>query len=140
MKVVNLKIYSERLKAAREAKGMTQLELAQAAAVSLSSVKNWERGITNVNGLNLKKLSDILGVSEEYLAGYTDDDQFTEAGDKGLFAKNCNHTIDINTVKELVNKLVSDHNLSEGNQIVVDHALAIIEMTLKEGNVGHDRI
>ena len=135
MKVVNLKIYSERLKAAREAKGMTQLEL-----VYLSSVKNWKRGITNVNGLNLKKLSDILGVSEEYLAGYTDDDQFTEAGDKGLFAKNCNHTIDINTVKELVNKLVSDHNLSEGNQMVVDHALAIIEMTLKEGNVGHDRI
>ena len=54
MKVVNLKIFSERLKAAREAKGMTQLELAQAIAVSLASVKSWERGTTNVNGLNLK--------------------------------------------------------------------------------------
>ena len=112
MKVVNLKIFSERLKAAREAKGMTQLELAQAIAVSLASVKSWERGTTNVNGLNLKKLSDVLGVSEEYLAGYTDDDQSTEVGDRGLFTQNCNHTIDINTVKELVNKLVSDHNLS----------------------------
>lgn len=140
MKVVNLKIFSERLKVAREVKGMTQLELAQAIAVSLASVKSWERGTTNVNGLNLKKISDVLGVSEEYLAGYTDDDQSTEVGDRGLFAQNCNHTIDINTVKALVNKLVNDHNLSEGNQIVVDHALAIIEMTLKEGDVVHDRI
>lgn len=140
MKVVNLKIYAERLTSAREAKGMTQLELAQAVAVSLASVKSWERGTTNVNGLNLKKLADVLGVSEEYLAGYTDDDQSTDVGDRGLFTQNCNHTIDINTVKELVNKLVSDHNLSEGNQIVVDHALAIIEMTLKEGDVGRDSI
>ena len=76
-------------------------------------------------------MSDVLGVSEEYLAGYTDDDQSTEVGDRGLFTQNCNHTIDINTVKELVNKLVSDHNLSEGNKMVVDHALAIIETTLK---------
>ena len=63
MKVKNLKIFSERLKATRVARRMTQLELAQEIAVSLDSVKKWERGIVNINGLNLKKLSDVLGVS-----------------------------------------------------------------------------
>ena len=56
MKVKNLKIFSERLKATRVARRMTQLELAQEIAVSLDSVKKWERGIVNINGLNLKKI------------------------------------------------------------------------------------
>lgn len=70
MKVKNLKIFSERLKATRVARRMTQLELARAIEVFLESVKSWERGTTNINELNLKKISDVLGVSEEYLAGY----------------------------------------------------------------------
>lgn len=131
-KVKNLRIFAGRLKGARDEKGMTELELAQEVAVSVSSVKGWEKGITNINSINLGKLSQVLGVSEEYLTGEVDENQITEAENSGLFTQKCNHTIDINTVKELVNKLVSDHNLSEGNQTVVDHALAIIETTLRE--------
>lgn len=131
-KVKNLRILAGRLKGARDEKGMTELELAQEVAVSVSSVKGWEKGITNINSINLGKLSQVLGVSEEYLTGEVDENQITEAENSGLFTQNCNHAIDISTVKELVNKLVCDRNLSEEKHTIVNHALAIIETTLNE--------
>lgn len=131
-KVKNLRIFAGRLKGARDEKGMTELELAQEVAVSVSSVKCWEKGITNINSINLGKLSQVLGVSEEYLTGEVDENQITEAENSGLFTQNCNHAIDISTVKKLVNKLVCDRNLSEEKHTIVNHALAIIETALNE--------
>lgn len=132
MKVKNLKIFSERLKATRVARRMTQLELAQEIAVSLDSVKKWERGIVNINGLNLKKLSDVLGVSQEYLAGYDDVGPITEEIEVVSIVNGDNSTFNLDGLKKYVSRLMDNNNLSGKKRIVVGHALAIIEMTLKE--------
>lgn len=52
----------ERIKAAREAAGMTQAELAKQLGISYVGVSQWERGIRNPKYSTLKKIADILGV------------------------------------------------------------------------------
>lgn len=52
----------ERIKAAREAAGMTQAELAKRLGISYVGVSQWERGIRNPKYSTLKKIADILGV------------------------------------------------------------------------------
>ena len=132
MKVKNLKIFSERLKATRVARRMTQLELAQEIAVSLDSVKKWERGIVNINGLNLKKLSDVLGVSQEYLAGYDDVGPITEEIEVVSIVNGDNSTFNLDGLKKYVSHLMDNNNLNGKKRRVVGHALAIIETTLNE--------
>lgn len=132
MKVKNLNIYSERLTACREAKGLTQEELARLIAVSKDNVKKWEKGTQNVNGLNLKKLADVLEVTEEYLAGWTYVNEYVKTSNSELFNEGCIIVLDVSTVKEILKGLMDERNLSEDEHIVVDHAMAIIEMTLKE--------
>lgn len=73
MKVKNLVTFSKRLREARVIKGLTQLQMAQQITVSIQSVRMWENGTSSLTGVNLTKLSDLLGVSEEYLAGYDDE-------------------------------------------------------------------
>lgn len=132
MKVKNLKIFSEKLKATRVARRMTQLELDQEIAVSLDSVKKWERGIVNINGLNLKKLSDVLGVSQEYLAGYDDVGAITEEIEEASIVNGDNATFNLEGLKKYVSHLMDNNNLNGKKRIVVGHAMAIIETTLKE--------
>ena len=132
MKVKNLVTFSKRLREARVIKGLTQLQMAQQIAVSIQSVRMWENGTSSLTGVNLTKLSDLLGVSEEYLAGYDDEIIITEEVTEHLVISNNCTIVDISGLKAYVSKLMDGCNLSGKKRIVVGHALAIIETTLNE--------
>lgn len=50
----------EKLKEIRNKLGMTQVEVARAVGVSLSTYLLWERGVSNPNEENAKKLKEVL--------------------------------------------------------------------------------
>lgn len=54
---------AEKIREYRERRGMTQKELAEALGVDQSAVSNWERGISEPTAFNIRRISDILGVS-----------------------------------------------------------------------------
>lgn len=61
------------IKAERARYGYTQRELAKMLGVSYVSVKNWEKDIGSCKVSNILSLSNIFGVSSDYLIGLTDD-------------------------------------------------------------------
>lgn len=132
MKVKNLVTFSKRLREARVIKGLTQLQMAQQIAVSIQSVRMWENGTSSLTGINLTKLSDLLGVSEEYLAGYDDEVVVAEGITSGSSVSGDCSTLNLDGLKEYVSRLMDNNNLSGKKRIVVGHALAIIETALKE--------
>lgn len=60
------------LKAARRAKGMTQVEVAKYIGLSQSAYSDWERGETKIDGVQLSRLAELFEVSVDYLLGKTD--------------------------------------------------------------------
>jgi transcriptional regulator with XRE-family HTH domain len=56
-----------RIRDARQAKGMTQEQLAQAVNVSRSAVAQWETGRAGQVTANLARLAATLGVGVDYL-------------------------------------------------------------------------
>lgn len=59
--------FGEQLKKAREAKGITQQSLADKMYVTRQTIYRWECGDRYPDIINLKRLSNILGVSTDYL-------------------------------------------------------------------------
>lgn len=57
----------EKLVHLRKEKGLTQLELAEAMNVSRQAVSKWEAGGTLPSTENLRSLSELYGVSVDYL-------------------------------------------------------------------------
>lgn len=55
----------------RKKKEMTQKQLAEAVGVSRAAVYDWEREKYSPEGENLLRLSEVLGVSMDYLVGKT---------------------------------------------------------------------
>ena len=53
----------EKIREFREAKGLSQTELADALGVDQTTVSAWERGVAEPTMFNLRRLADILGVS-----------------------------------------------------------------------------
>ncbi|MBD5118532.1 MAG: helix-turn-helix transcriptional regulator [Clostridiales bacterium] len=62
----------ENMKKAREAAGLNQKQVALALHVSGATVSNWESGEISPKVDNLKALSELLGVSTDYLIGISD--------------------------------------------------------------------
>lgn len=62
----------ENLKKARETAGLNQKQVALALHVSGATVSNWESGEISPKVDNLKALSELLGVSTDYLIGISD--------------------------------------------------------------------
>ncbi|MGN0426674.1 MAG: helix-turn-helix domain-containing protein [Agathobacter sp.] len=63
------KVISKRIKDARVAKNMTQMDLADAMGVSYQAVSNWERGNTLPDISKIEPLCKALGISFEELLG-----------------------------------------------------------------------
>lgn len=59
--------FEEKLMALRKKAGMSQEELADRLGVSRQAVSRWELGATLPDAPNLLKLSDLFGVSIDYL-------------------------------------------------------------------------
>ena len=62
-----------RIKQVRKAKGYSQQSLAKELNVNQTAVSQWERGITTPSNALLKKLSQLLEVSTDYLLGLSND-------------------------------------------------------------------
>lgn len=70
------RLTQERLRKERERKGWSQEQLAQTledsgTKISLQSIKNYERNVSNISSSNLCILADIFNVSVDYLLGRT---------------------------------------------------------------------
>ena len=52
----------EKIRALREAKGLSQAELAEALGLDQTTVSAWERGVSEPTVFNLRRLADLLGV------------------------------------------------------------------------------
>jgi transcriptional regulator with XRE-family HTH domain len=62
-----MQTFPQRLIEGRNRKGFTQTELAKKLGVHLRSVQNWEGGITEPRGEDVRNLSTILGMSVAFL-------------------------------------------------------------------------
>ena len=64
--------FQERLKTIRNSKGLSQKSLAEKINMSQQAVAKWETGDSTPSPAILNKLSEILGVSVDFLVGKTD--------------------------------------------------------------------
>lgn len=61
-----------RLKEARRAKGLTQVEVAKFIGITQGGYSGWERGDVNIDGVSLARLAELFDVTTDYLIGKTD--------------------------------------------------------------------
>lgn len=64
--------FSDRLKELRTEKGLSQNTLAGLADVSQAAIYQWEKGTRTPKIEQIKKLAFVLGVSADYLMGYSE--------------------------------------------------------------------
>lgn len=64
--------FGQRFKEIREKKGLTQMDIAKHLDLSISAIHHWEHGTRFPLAVVLPKLSNLLGVSTDYLLGLTD--------------------------------------------------------------------
>jgi len=74
-------IFMERLRAAREMRSMSQAELAAKTGLPPSSIAHFEGGNRKPSFDNLRKLSEALAVTTDYLLGRADDPEAAVAAD-----------------------------------------------------------
>ena len=69
------KEFKDRLRRAREARGMSQANLANKTGLQPAAVSHFETGQRSPSFENLKKLADALSLSVDYLLGRIDEEQ-----------------------------------------------------------------
>ena len=74
-------IFQERLKAARDLRGWSQNDLAHRARMPPSSIAHFEIGSRKPSFDTLRRLTNALEVTTDYLLGRTDDPALAESGD-----------------------------------------------------------
>lgn len=74
---LDYKIMGERLRMARQNKGMTQDQLAEKLNVSIAFLSRIESGKTRINLVRLNEICTITGVSESYILNGTSEDSPT---------------------------------------------------------------
>ena len=67
----NKTLFGKRIKELRLEKGLTQKQLAQELQIALSTLRRYERGITERKITLLIKCADYFQVSTDYLVGRT---------------------------------------------------------------------
>jgi transcriptional regulator with XRE-family HTH domain len=77
--------FSERLRAARELRKLSQSELAEKADLQPSAISHFESGRRSPSFQNLKGLADALQVTTDYLIGRTDEPNLSNAVSLKLF-------------------------------------------------------
>lgn len=69
------RVFSERLRAARKVRGITQKELADMLGMEKSAVSKFERDVNSADAELLAEICRALNVSSDYLLGLTKDDR-----------------------------------------------------------------
>jgi transcriptional regulator with XRE-family HTH domain len=67
--------FKARLKNTREARGLSQADLAKKTGLQPAAVSHFETGNRSPSFDNLRKLADALGVSVDYLLGRIDEEK-----------------------------------------------------------------
>ena len=81
------KIFGDRLKVARSLRGWSQAELAEATKLQVSAISHFETSTRSPSFDNLRKLSDALQVTTDYLIGRTDSPSLSNKAAATLFRK-----------------------------------------------------
>lgn len=72
----NLKMFTERLKYLLDKLDLTLEQFAQQVGLNTKTVSSWFEGLNKLPGQQtLNKCAEVLGVTRDYLLGYTDDPQ-----------------------------------------------------------------
>lgn len=74
-------IFAQRLKAARELRGLKQTELAEKAKLPPTSIAHFEGGSRKPSFDTLRRLATALEVTTDYLLGRVDEPELAEAAD-----------------------------------------------------------
>jgi transcriptional regulator with XRE-family HTH domain len=74
-------IFPERLRAARDLRGYSQVDLAERAKMPPSSIAHFESGSRKPSFDTLRRLANALEVTTDYLLGRVDQPSLAEAGD-----------------------------------------------------------
>lgn len=67
--MINTKLIGERIKTAREKKGLSQRALADKLAITQPAIVQFEKGYKIPNTVMMNALADELGVTTDYLNG-----------------------------------------------------------------------
>lgn len=90
----------ERIKQSRESLGITQQELADRMGYkSKATINKVELGINDITQTNIKKYSEVLGVSISYLMGWEDEERKYDYVDTDLIASIITSKSDMEFVK-----------------------------------------
>jgi transcriptional regulator with XRE-family HTH domain len=100
------KIFSERLRAARELRNLSQAELAEKAGLQPSAISHFEGENRSPSFDNLKRLADALDVTTDYLVGRSDSLSVSHATAGQLFrhAEKLS-TADLELLQDMAEKL-----------------------------------
>jgi transcriptional regulator with XRE-family HTH domain len=111
-----LKEFAERLRSAREGRGMSQSELAQKSGLQPSAVSHFETGRRSPSFDNLRKLADALSVSTDFLLGRADTPGFSGPATTNLFrhAERLSND-DLEKISEFA-KLLADRRKPEASE------------------------
>lgn len=74
-------VFPERLRAAREKRGLSQSDLAERARLQASAISHFETGSRKPSFDNLRRLADALDVTTDYLLGRVTNDQALAGSD-----------------------------------------------------------
>ena len=78
-------IFSDRLRQARELRGLSQAALAEAADLQPSAISHFETGGRSPSFDNLKRIADALKVTTDFLVGRSDEPSLSAAATGTLF-------------------------------------------------------
>ncbi len=81
----SLGIFPRRLRAAREMRELSQLELAERARLQQAAVSHYEGGARRPSLRNLRRLSEALEVTTDYLVGRSESPEALPSSDEPLF-------------------------------------------------------
>ena len=109
-------IFSQRLKAARDLRKMSQGDLATKSGLQPSAISHFETGNRSPSFDNLKRLADALTVTTDYMLGRAEDpgESGPEAGSLFRHAENLSAD-DFKTLESMA-KVLAEKNLDKGGR------------------------
>src|SRR5688572_19093291 len=100
------KIFKDRIKSARDLRGLSQAQLAEKTGLQVSAISHFETGGRSPSFDNLRKLADALDVTTDYLIGRSGDPKLSAATAATVFKHAEKLTAaDLKFVQEMVESL-----------------------------------
>jgi transcriptional regulator with XRE-family HTH domain len=109
-------IFSQRLKAARDLRKMSQGDLATKSGLQPSAISHFETGNRSPSFDNLKRLADALTVTTDYLLGRAEDPGASGPDAGSLFRHAENLSADDFKTLESMAKVLADKNREKGGR------------------------